>query len=166
MKMELKSFKHFPSMSQETNCFSAVLWIDGAKFCPISDRGFGGEIELSANWKDIEPIDEWCKANLPKWGSEYSGKDDMETGLQLYLSQLVEDKICEKDFKKHWKSKIILIDPYKKGAYSTIKKPAFESAKEYDDFLQEVARRYPTDYVLNLIPEDKARILWLDHHKD
>ena len=177
MKIEIRSFKHFPSMSEETNCFKAVLWIDGAKFCPISDRGQGYEIELSANWEDIEPINDWCKANLPKWGSEYGGKDDMDSTLQKYLSELVEEKICEKDFKKLWKSKIILIDPKKTGCYSTIKKPLFNPAKhegsgaldwfakEYEAFLHELEIEYPKETVLNLMPEDKALAFWLEHHR-
>ena len=179
MKIEIRSFKHFPSMSEETHCFEAVLYIDGAKFCRISDRGQGGEIELAANWKDIEPINDWCKANLPKWGSEYSGKDDMDTNLQLYLSDLVEEKICEKDFKKLWKSKIILIDPKKTGCYSTMKKPlchpdnhagsdAGEVAwftKKYEAFLLELNVEYPPYLILNLMPEDKALAFWLKHHR-
>jgi hypothetical protein len=41
-----KSFKLFPSMSEETDCFSASLWREGKKVAEVGNRGHGGSCEV------------------------------------------------------------------------------------------------------------------------
>jgi hypothetical protein len=41
-KYEIKNVKHVKSMSEETDCFSLDLYVDGKKFAHVSNRGHGG----------------------------------------------------------------------------------------------------------------------------
>lgn len=47
MQITLKNVKHYPSMSEETNCFEAVVYADGKKVGYVANRGCGGENEWS-----------------------------------------------------------------------------------------------------------------------
>ena len=42
MKLELKNVKFYESMSEETNCFQADLFIDGKKIAYVKNTGQGG----------------------------------------------------------------------------------------------------------------------------
>ena len=42
MKIDLKNLKFAEFASQETNCFSATVYIDGVKATTISNDGHGG----------------------------------------------------------------------------------------------------------------------------
>ena len=50
MKIELKSIKHAEFASQETNCYSARIYIDGKAFANVSNDGHGG-------CDDVYPLD-------------------------------------------------------------------------------------------------------------
>ena len=41
MKITLKNVKHYESMSEETDCFEASLYVDGKKVGRVSNRGTG-----------------------------------------------------------------------------------------------------------------------------
>ena len=42
MKITLKNIKHIPRLSEETECFTASIYIDGIKKGDASNRGCGG----------------------------------------------------------------------------------------------------------------------------
>ena len=42
MKLELKSIEYSSKLSEETLCYSAVLYVDGKKACHVANRGTGG----------------------------------------------------------------------------------------------------------------------------
>ena len=42
MKLELKNIKFYESMSEETNCFQADLFINGKKIADVKNQGQGG----------------------------------------------------------------------------------------------------------------------------
>lgn len=43
MEITLKNVKHMPSMSEETECFTATVYVDGKKFCTVANEGHGGD---------------------------------------------------------------------------------------------------------------------------
>ncbi len=48
MKLELKNVKFYESMSEETNCFQADLFIDGKKVAYVKNVGRGGSTDYNA----------------------------------------------------------------------------------------------------------------------
>lgn len=58
-KIELKGLKVAEFASEETTCHEATVWIDGVRFCTVSNQGHGGPDEFSAlrprgGWKTGE----------------------------------------------------------------------------------------------------------------
>ena len=51
MKIEVKGIKYFSSMSDETNCFQATLYVDGKKVATCENQGCG-EIQIFVPYQD------------------------------------------------------------------------------------------------------------------
>lgn len=69
MKIELKAIKVFPSLSEETTCFSASLWINGKRVGTADNRGEGGptnyhpvDYKNPAHKEAIRAAEAWAKA--------------------------------------------------------------------------------------------------------
>ncbi len=59
MKIELKAIRYFSSMSEETNCYEAGLYVDGRKIGRVSNRGTGGGDDFHGTQRDFDAADEW-----------------------------------------------------------------------------------------------------------
>ena len=99
-KLELKNIKYFASMSEETPCYKADIFINGKKAIHVSNRGCGGcddiyaypSFGLTQNGlkeleqylaklqdDDFEPIDSWCHDRLYEYLDQKKIKRDMKT---------------------------------------------------------------------------------------
>jgi len=99
-KLELKNIKYFASMSEETPCYSADVFINGKKAIHVSNHGHGACDEIYAypsfgltqnglkefeqylaklNDDDFEPIDSWCHDRLYEYLDQKKIKRDMKT---------------------------------------------------------------------------------------
>lgn len=47
MRIELKNVKYYPTMSEETNCFEATLYVNGKSYGRVVNHGQGAETEIS-----------------------------------------------------------------------------------------------------------------------
>ena len=110
MKIELKNIKTNMALSEETICFSANLYKDGKKVGQVVNRGHGGCHEYSFGYDVERPMNEWCKANLPKWRSKFGDDIEWETDLEMYISELVNDFNINKYMKSLLKRRIVIID--------------------------------------------------------
>lgn len=75
MNVELKKVKYHEDMSDETNCFSAEIWVDSNKLSDVRNDGKGGcnmyyPVNGMGNpkWKEFL---EWCKAQPHEYDFEY-----------------------------------------------------------------------------------------------
>jgi hypothetical protein len=73
-KVELKNVKYFPSMSEETPCFQAAVYIDGERIGEASNRGFGGMTDVRPHGAE-QDVDKIAKARGLK------GADDLIDNL-------------------------------------------------------------------------------------
>jgi hypothetical protein len=98
MKIELKNFKHFPSLSEETYCFTATIVINGIKCGDAKNQGFGGETSVYSDHtpRGIELIKQaelYCKT-LPPY---YIGKTcTIEMNLTNFIDDLVHNAVMDK----------------------------------------------------------------------
>ena len=160
MRIELKSIKHYPSMSEETECYEADLWVDGVKIGHVSNRGTGGCDDFHGDWAAFERADAWCKANLPKWGSEFDGADEHESDLEMHCANLLQDWLVEKDMLKALRTKTVFVKPGEKGLFTI----AYKGKKAPDPALYASVRsRYPGAIILNEMAQDEALKLYLTH---
>ena len=114
MKIELKNIKHSPSLSEETEAFTASLYIDGKKVGNCTNRGHGGCTDIDAIYHDgnkdeqitnreiIKKANEYCKT-LPPITNEFGGNPlsmDLEFYVDLELSKHLKQKDIAKCLKK------------------------------------------------------------------
>tara|TARA_R100000315_G_C5222570_1_gene134192 strand:+ start:860 stop:1402 length:543 start_codon:yes stop_codon:yes gene_type:complete len=174
MKIELKNIKHFESLSEETCCFNANLYVDGKKVGKVSNRGTGGchdyDFDMKTQGKNwlLKELDIWCKENLPRWSMD---DQEYETDLELHISNLVADFVWQKHkrgtkFIKNLlkRNVVVMDDTCKEGecflyAFSDFKK------LQRDELIRSVVPRNSSgevispfnDVVLNTLPLDEAK---------
>ena len=146
-KLELKNIKYFASMSEETPCYKADIFINGKKAINVSNHGHGAcddiyaypSFGLTQNGlkefeqylaklqdDDFEPIDSWCHDRLYE-----------------YLDQ--------KKLKRDMKTKFICVDKVKNELYAYAKKGHSDLA-----FQNHMDKNHPNDTCLNFLVFEKA----------
>ena len=104
MKIELKSIKFSEAMSEETNAFTANLYINGKKVGYCKNQGHGGctdynrypDINGSDNLKTLKQAEAYCKA-LPK--TKYRNME-FDQSLESVIDELLIDWLKAKETKK------------------------------------------------------------------
>jgi len=106
MKIELKKFKHFPSLSEETYCFTADLIIDGVKCGYAKNNGYGGNTDVRSDhspkgMKLIEVAENYCKSLPPYYVGKLCTIDmNLENFIDDLVDKLVKDKARAMDEKR------------------------------------------------------------------
>ena len=147
-KLELKNIKHFKSMSHETPCYNADIFINGKKAIHVSNHGQGAcddhhplkpftykDVEYlekylaKLNDDDFEPIDTWCHN-------------------QMFI---IEDK---KLLTRNMKKNIMFFETkadISKGKYYMIK-----IQNNIKGLIAYIRDKYPQSIILNELSFDKA----------
>ena len=133
MKLSLIKVKHSEFASQETNCFEAVVCIDGKSVAIASNQGCGGPTDLNDIVRgSVAKIEAYAKS-LPVEKCEWGNMP--QTGESL-VDDLLTEHLILKDMKKSLK-KITMLDG---GQIYTFKnKPGVENSLRYAD----IQKRYP-----------------------
>lgn len=104
MKIELKQVKHYERLSEETNCFSAFIYVNGIKCASAENRGVGGNTDiwpLDIKFKDlVKQAEDFCKTMPPYI---FSDGDTMPYTLEILVDELLEKYLDEKHKEKHAK---------------------------------------------------------------
>jgi hypothetical protein len=146
MKIELKGFKFYESMSDDTNCYEAIVYVDGKKAFYANNHGTGGPDFYT-------PIDHalYNKAmayvkSLPPHSDKYG---EMAMDMELFIGDLIDEKLAEKEVKKLLK-KTVMVDG---GNLYTLKAVYSEALKV------QIMKKYPTAIVLNSLSfEDAVKV--------
>ena len=113
MNLEMRSIKHFASGSEETYCYTAVVYLDGKPFADVSNDGHGGcdhvhphskttYTEVKGAWnKKFQQIEEYFKS-LPKTDvGVYEWKPEgFDQQFEYWCHQQVGDFLTKKDMKR------------------------------------------------------------------
>jgi hypothetical protein len=125
MLIELKNVKYAAFASQETNCFSASIYIDGHKRGTVENSGHGGCDNIRP-WQLGQEIEAYAKT-LPEEDVSYLYDDGkVHTSPQSaegLIGKLLEKWVEEKDLKRLCKTGVIFREPargYKPGEYSKL----------------------------------------------
>ena len=106
MKVEIKSIKFSESLSEETNAFTANLYIDGKKRGYCRNDGRGGCTDIHGFTREdneiIKQADQWLKENHEK---VTYGSTTYDVDLEHKVDLLLENWLKEKEAKKY-KNKI------------------------------------------------------------
>jgi hypothetical protein len=104
MKIELKNIQHSESLSQETNAFTANVYINGLRAAVASNQGHGGPIGYQPvnefGRRLIKEAEEYCKI-LPAEKFTSGGKEyTLEMNLESVIDNLLEKHLQQKDLQK------------------------------------------------------------------
>ena len=161
MRIELKNIKHFESMSEETFCFNASLYVDGKRVGAVSNRGHGGCHEYDVNNDTIRQLNQWCKENLPTWSMD--DDQEYETDLELHISNLVADFLDTKHIKNLLKRSVVVMDDTCEEGECWVYKFSQYRHLQRDELISGVVARTSSDerlvnpVVLNTLPLGEAR---------
>lgn len=129
MKIEVKKIKHARSLTEETNAFTAALYIDGEHVADCKNSGQGGQTDIYAKYSEdkkkreyyqqmVQKAEAFCKT-LPKYEGNFS------MTLDFYIDLEIEKDLRQKDIQ----SVIRKIDK------ESLKSVIVMSKKKLDDFL-------------------------------
>lgn len=110
MQFEIKSLKHAGFASQETHCFEATLYIDGKKFCQVTNDGHGGcdnyyplngSMKQNELYPKIKAINEELKKELLP--CSWDDSKTLPNSLEIVVGDLVNAALLLKDVKRQLK---------------------------------------------------------------
>ena len=110
MKIELRNVKHVAALSEETNCFTATIYVDGKKAGEASNRGYGGNTDihpndlrerLNAYAKTLPPVE----TDLMNGGERFTYQPDAES----IIDGLIDDYLVERELTRTIRSKVLFI---------------------------------------------------------
>ena len=159
MKIELKNFKFYDRLSEETYCFQANIWIDGVKCGATENRGIGGETEYhhdgtEASRQLIKLAEAYCLSLPPiRWESSVSGNMlELEMNLTRYIDEMVEILVRKKEDELNAKKlhkkmqKAILIGNDEKYREIGFKMPLKDVWQNHPDYFKKVLKEKLEQY--------------------
>ncbi|MGI9137644.1 MAG: hypothetical protein ACR2IM_01255 [Sediminibacterium sp.] len=162
MKIELKNFKFYDKLSEETYCFQATIWVDGVKCGIAENRGIGGETDYyhdctEASRELIKLAEVYCQSLPPiTWNSSINGKVlELEMNLTRYIDEMVEVLVKKKEDDLNAKilikkmQKAILIGNQDKYQEIGFKMPLKEVWQNHPDYFKQVLKEKLNQYAKN-----------------
>lgn len=113
INLELRGISHNESLSEETNAYSATLYLDGKKVARVSNHGQGGCDEQFWFDRDAEArVEAYFKAQ-PERASSYmiDGKPMMiQPDLEDWCGGVVTEWLIQRDYKRTLGRKVVMTD--------------------------------------------------------
>lgn len=106
MDIKLKNIRHMPSLSEETEAFTADLYINGKKAGVTSNQGHGGNTgyhALSEAGKQlIKEAEQYCKSLPPQQIPNGDGSPPLELNpdLESVIDDLLYEHLREKELRR------------------------------------------------------------------
>jgi len=123
-KIELRKISHNKSLSEETNAYTADVYVDGVLTCHVSNHGTGGCDEQhpakGKTYDDVKALNDYCKATFPKEAYDFGEghKGESEVDLESLCGKLLEDSLITKDLQRLLKRTVAFFDPKDKSIRS------------------------------------------------
>ena len=177
--MELKNLSLNTSMSEETHCFRASVYINGKRMLSVSNRGCGGANEYSpSDFKTGKEAFEEAMSLAREEARQYTLKkielgEDLQWAIDderlkdelidWLIADLINEQLTLKEMRKTMKKKVIVYDPKGNDILQLGKdKPTDEILEKYKNhFATKSDEKNSKDWVwLNTIPEAEAYKYW------
>ena len=152
--IELRNIKHAAFASKETHCYSATIYVDGKKWGTVSNDGRGGcdnVNPITGGYQAVQDLNSRIANTYPK--SEFVGDITMDMDLEVICSDLVNDFLMMKSFKKQMK-RITYFKNGQKGLYDLPTK--YAPTSERIAFLKAKAAWAKGVTFLQDLPENEA----------
>lgn len=146
MNIEFKSIKTLASLSEETACYTAKLYIDGKYVADVSNRGHGGcdeyAFKAGFSYDTIKAADAYL-ATLPVIDTEYNIHNSVEIMGQEAANRAIELA----NFRSKLSRKILIV---KDGGVYTIGAPKTPAN------IEACKAKYGAENVLNTMSVEQA----------
>ncbi len=150
MKVELKNVKHYAGLSQETEAYTATVYVNGVAICTVENDGHGGcDRQFPVGKKtrqDIRAVDEWLQANRP---AQKVGDSEFPHTLEMECGDLLSEWLLKKEFARLMKLVCFVRD----GAIRSVKGM---KAKDFASKKEVLERQFPGVVFWNSLTEDEA----------
>ncbi len=100
-KIELKNVKHMASLSHETHCFTATIYVNGKKAGTAENRGNGGNTDIYWGDKQLRDKARQYIATLPT--RHYGDGEAVYSQIvdeEIYVDDLLQDWLVKKDYRR------------------------------------------------------------------
>jgi hypothetical protein len=165
-KIELRKITHNAKLSEETNAFTAQIWVDGAYFCDVMNQGHGGPDIHSVPkggvgfQERLRALEETVKRDFPKIDVSYlhrkpAGTEMMDASLETVVGGLLEDYLTIRDMKRRLAKNVVYQVPGKKGLYQMALR-----GRPADEVIRAVKTHQKVERTLNEMPLEEALVLW------
>ncbi len=156
MDIQLKNISHHARLSEETECYSASLWVDGVKIGDVSNRGHGGGDEFYGDHVAYARADAWCKVNLPH--TEFDGHDLGPQTLEDHCGALLSRYLMQRDLQRAMRGRVLTIED------GRVMETRFKGCRKVGpERIAHVRSRAPDAKILNDMPFAKALELYEAH---
>ena len=153
MEITLKNISHNERLSEETNCFSATIYIDGKKAGEASNHGHGGPTMIHP--RELEQkIDAYAKTLPPV---EVAGMT-LEMDAELLIGDLLAAYLTRRDMQKAFRTRLLFTKAGRPEIYEA-KLDATTMAKARENPAR-MLERLKADKILNFLPETEALALY------
>lgn len=144
-EISLRNVKHYPSMSEETDCFEATVYVDGVLAGRVSNRGCGGAHDYGF---DTRPIDQRFK----EAGEQVTlGSGDEAITVVMDLELAIGDALSRYLTLKEVKRKVLALNPQDGKVYEFPKR----RGQTKDEVEASVRRTKPGFRLLVDMPESE-----------
>lgn len=154
-KITVRNLKHNESLSEETHCFSATVYVDGKRFCTARNHGHGGPDEYApvgkgTDWRTLRAQIEEVGARLPDDDDGYDF--DAMSKFEIAVGEAVNRALIERETKKELNKKVLAVVD---GSLKQFQAKA-GSQRGIDEIARGVETQYPGAVVLNRLPIEQA----------
>jgi len=157
-KIELRKVALSKTLSEETPAYTAQVWVDGVRFCDVSNHGHGGcDMQYPAKGKthaDIDALNAEIKATYPKESYDFGAgqRGEYELDLEALCHKLLDRWEIEKDVKRDLRNKIMFVKP--DGKLYQVKLPADRA--QTPKLVEMIKQKHGIAKVLNELPFEDA----------
>lgn len=153
----LQNIKRVAHFSEETHCYTAVLYVDGERWGTVSNRGHGGPDDFHGEggrgYGDIETLNTLIAETFAPY--EAYGMT-LEQNLEMVCGDLVNQWLRDKDFARAMKAKVLFTKPDVAGIWGlAVKKP-----QTLWMMLDVMKAKYPQYTYLADLPVDEAKAIY------
>jgi hypothetical protein len=156
-RIALSNIKRVAHFSEETHCYTAVLYVDGERWGTVSNRGHGGPDDFHGEggrgYADIETLNTLIGETYKPY--EAYGMT-LEQNLEMVCADLVNEWLRDRDFARAMKAKVLFTKPDVAGVWElAVKKP-----QTHWMMLDAMRAKYPTYTYLSDLPIDEAKAIY------
>lgn len=168
IRIELKSIKTNLTMSEETNAYTANLYVDGVFVAVVGNEGRGGadrvygpgrDKDYGAAMRAYDAADARVKAELPPVDLAAEGEEPnmIENSLELVCGGIVERHLLLKEVAKHTRRNIVLFEKGlpAPGQSAPLVAYRLDDPRQLPAAKARMLTRFPGALILNDLPEDE-----------